>query len=46
MGLEILASRCLALVFGASLQSFTVVLISFILGIPKSRTTSHPVTPA
>jgi spermidine synthase len=33
MGLEILASRCLCMVFGASLQSFTVVLISFILGI-------------
>jgi len=33
MGLEILASRCLCLVFGASLQSFAVVLISFILGI-------------
>jgi predicted membrane-bound spermidine synthase len=33
MGLEILASRCLCLIFGASLQSFAVVLISFILGI-------------
>jgi spermidine synthase len=33
MGLEILASRCLCLVFGASLQSFTIVLVSFILGI-------------
>jgi predicted membrane-bound spermidine synthase len=33
MGLEVLASRCLSLVFGASLQSFAVVLIGFILGI-------------
>ena len=33
MGLEILASRCLCLIFGASLQSFAIVLISFILGI-------------
>ena len=33
MGLEILASRCMALIFGASLQSFSIVLISFILGI-------------
>lgn len=33
MGLEILSSRSLALIFGASLQSFAVVLISFILGI-------------
>ena len=33
MGLEILASRCMALIFGASMQSFSIVLISFILGI-------------
>jgi spermidine synthase len=33
MGLEVLASRSLALVFGSSLQSFSVVLIGFILGI-------------
>lgn len=33
MGLEVLASRSLALIFGSSLQSFAVVLISFILGI-------------
>ena len=33
MGLEILAARSLALIFGSSLQSFALVLISFILGI-------------
>lgn len=33
MGLEVLASRSLALIFGSSLQSFAVVLIAFILGI-------------
>jgi len=33
MGLEVLASRCLSLIFGASLQSFATVLIAFILGI-------------
>lgn len=33
MGLEVLASRALALVFGASLQAFAVVLMAFILGI-------------
>src|SRR5262249_8304025 len=33
MGLELLASRSLALIFGSSLQAFAVVLISFILGI-------------
>jgi predicted membrane-bound spermidine synthase len=33
MGLEILASRYLCLIFGASLQSFAIVLMSFILGI-------------
>lgn len=33
MGLEVLSSRSLALIFGASLQSFAVVLVSFILGI-------------
>ena len=33
MGFEVLASRSLAMIFGSSLQSFAVVLISFILGI-------------
>ena len=33
MGLEILASRSMALLFGSSLQSFAIVLIAFILGI-------------
>ncbi len=33
MGLEVLASRSLALIFGASLQAFAIVLMSFILGI-------------
>ncbi len=33
MGLEVLASRMLSLVFGASLQAFSVVLMAFILGI-------------
>jgi len=33
MGLEVLAARTLALVFGGSLQSFALVLIAFILGI-------------
>lgn len=33
MGLEVLASRCLVLIFGASLQAFAVVLMAFILGI-------------
>lgn len=33
MGLEVLSSRSLALIFGPSLQSFAVVLIAFILGI-------------
>ena len=33
MGLEVLASRSMALLFGSSLQSFAIVLISFILGI-------------
>ena len=33
MGLEILASRSMCLIFGASLQSFAIVLMSFILGI-------------
>src|SRR5439155_21976341 len=33
MGLEVLASRSLALIFGSSLQSFAVVLIAFIFGI-------------
>src|SRR5437667_1195547 len=33
MGLEVLASRSLVLVFGASLQAFAIVLMAFILGI-------------
>ncbi len=33
MGLEVLASRSLSLIFGSSLQSFAVVLMAFILGI-------------
>ena len=33
MGSEILASRCLALIFGSSLQAFSIVLMAFILGI-------------
>lgn len=33
MGLEVLASRCLCLLFGASLQVFAIVLMAFILGI-------------
>ena len=33
MGLEVLASRCLCLIFGASLQAFTIMLMAFILGI-------------
>ena len=33
MGLELLASRSLALIFGSSLQSFAIVLVAFILGI-------------
>lgn len=33
MGMEILASRCLVLVFGASTISFSIVLIAFILGL-------------
>ncbi len=33
MGLEVLASRSLTLIFGASLQAFAVVLMGFILGI-------------
>ena len=33
MGLEVVSSRSLALIFGSSLQSFAVVLIAFILGI-------------
>jgi predicted membrane-bound spermidine synthase len=33
MGLEVLASRCLSLIFGASLQAFAIVLMAFILGI-------------
>ena len=33
MGLEVLASRALSLIFGSSLQSFAIVLMAFILGI-------------
>jgi spermidine synthase len=33
MGMEVLASRSLAMIFGSSLQSFAVVLMAFILGI-------------
>jgi spermidine synthase len=33
MGLEVLASRLLCLILGASLQVFTIVLMAFILGI-------------
>jgi spermidine synthase len=33
MGLEVLAARCLSLIFGASLQAFALVLMAFILGI-------------
>src|SRR5262249_38795544 len=33
MGLEVLSTRALALIFGSSLQTFAVVLIAFILGI-------------
>jgi spermidine synthase len=33
MGLEVLASRCLGLIFGSSLQAFATVLMAFILGI-------------
>lgn len=33
MGLEVLSARSLALIFGASLQSFAIVLMAFILGI-------------
>jgi len=52
MSLEVLATRCLALVFGASLQVFALVLMSFILGIglgsaavasPRWRTISREV---
>ena len=33
MGLEVLASRSLTLIFGASIQAFAIVLMAFILGI-------------
>jgi MFS family permease len=33
MGMEVLASRSLALIFGSSLQAFAIVLMAFILGI-------------
>jgi len=33
MGLEVLASRCLVLIVGSSLQAFAIVLMAFILGI-------------
>jgi spermidine synthase len=36
MGLEVLASRSLSLIFGASLQAFAIVLMAFILGIGLS----------
>jgi spermidine synthase len=38
MGLEVLASRCLSLIFGASLQVFAIVLMAFILGIGVGST--------
>ncbi|MBI5772454.1 MAG: fused MFS/spermidine synthase [Verrucomicrobia bacterium] len=38
MGLEVLASRALTLVFGASLQAFAIVLMAFILGIGLAST--------
>jgi predicted membrane-bound spermidine synthase len=38
LGLEVLASRCLALIFGASLQVFAIVLMAFILGIGVGST--------
>src|SRR6185503_17345282 len=38
MGLEILASRGLALIFGSSLQAFALVLMAFILGIGLGST--------
>lgn len=33
MGLEVLSSRSIAMLFGSSLQSFAIVLMAFILGI-------------
>ncbi|MEK7674543.1 MAG: fused MFS/spermidine synthase [Verrucomicrobiota bacterium] len=33
MGLEVLSSRCLSLIFGGSLQAFAIVLMAFIFGI-------------
>ncbi len=33
LGLEVLASRSLSMVFGASLQAFSVMLMAFILGV-------------
>ena len=33
MGMEVLASRMLGLIFGGSLQAFSMVLVAFILGI-------------
>ncbi|HTQ31505.1 MAG TPA: fused MFS/spermidine synthase [Opitutaceae bacterium] len=33
MGLEVLASRCLCLIVGSSLQAFAIMLMAFILGI-------------
>ncbi len=53
MGLEVLASRSLVLIFGASAQAFAIVLMSFILGIglgasvmasPRWRNLSGPIT--
>lgn len=38
MGLEVLSTRALALIFGSSVQTFAVVLIAFILGIGAGST--------
>ncbi len=53
MGLEVLASRSLTLIFGASLHAFAVVLMAFILGIglggsviASPRVRSWPMVPA
>lgn len=51
MGLEVVAARSMALLFGSSLQCFAIVLISFILGIglgsalissPRFSASNHP----
>jgi predicted membrane-bound spermidine synthase len=53
MGLEVLSSRCLCLIFGASLQAFAIVLMAFILGIgvgsaviasPRRKTSPKEIT--